>query len=136
MAEGFATHDPQRQGRMFERFSTNTRIVREDGKLLVSDRGIVNGHELSASCGALGGMTAAGSVLIIAPPGRLGEIAEIEAAVDACGCLVGVTLAPNRAGIAMRLLAPDGGALIRGIEAAFHMGARAALGVALTRRRK
>jgi urease accessory protein len=136
MAEGFATHDPQRQGRMFERFSTNTRIVREDGKLLVCDRGTVNGHELSASCGVLGGMTAAGSVLIIAPPELLGEIAEIEAAVDACGCLAGITLAPNRAGIAMRLLAPDGGALIRGIEAAFHMSARAALGVDLTPRRK
>jgi urease accessory protein len=36
----------------------------------------------------------------------------------------------------MRLLAPDGGALIRGIEAAFHIAARAALGMELAPRRK
>ena len=81
-------------------------------------------------------MTAAGSVLMIAPPDRLADIAEIEAAADACGCLAGVTTAPNGAGLAMRLLAPDGGTLIRGIEAAFHIAARAALGVDLAPRRK
>ncbi len=136
MAEGFAMHDPQRRGGCSSDFPPNTRIMRDDGKLLVFDRGTVNGHELSASCGVLGGMTAAGSVLMIAPPELLAEIAEIEAAADACGCLTGVTSAPNRAGLAMRLLAPDGGTLIRGIEAAFHMGARAALGVDLAPRRK
>jgi urease accessory protein len=81
-------------------------------------------------------MAAAGSVLMIAPPGQLADSAEIEAAADSCGCLSGVTAAPNRVGLAMRLLAPDGGTLIRGIEAAFHLAARAALGVDLARRRK
>jgi len=33
-----------------------------DGKMLLSDRGIISGDEVAASCGALGGMTAAGSV--------------------------------------------------------------------------
>lgn len=136
MAEGFAAHDPHRCGGTFTRFSTDTRIMRPDGRLAVSDRGSIRGDDLSASCGALGGMAAAGSVLMIAPPDRLADIAEIEAAADACGCLVGVTAASNRAGLAMRLLAPDGGSLIRGIEAAFHIGARAALGVDLAPRRK
>jgi urease accessory protein len=36
----------------------------------------------------------------------------------------------------MRLLAPDGGTLVRGIEAAFHVAGRAALGVGLAARRK
>jgi urease accessory protein len=136
MAEGFAAHDPHGRGGAFTRFSTHARIMAPDGRLLVSDRGSVSGEELSASCGALGGMAAAGSVLMIAPPDRLADIAEIEAAADACGCLAGVTAAPNQAGLAMRLLAPDSGTLIRGIEAAFHIAARAALGVDLAPRRK
>jgi urease accessory protein len=36
----------------------------------------------------------------------------------------------------MRVLAPESGALIRGIETAFHLAARAALGVDLAPRRK
>jgi urease accessory protein len=136
MAEGFAAHDPHRRGGTFTRFSTDTRIMRPDGRRVVLDRGSVRGEHLSASCGAVGGMAAAGSVLMIAPPDQLADIAEIEAAADSCGCLAGVTAASNRAGLAMRLLAPDGGTLIRGIEAAFHLAARAALGVDLAPRRK
>jgi urease accessory protein len=136
MAEGFAAHDPHRRGGTFMQFSTDTRIMRSDGRRVVFDRGSVRGEHLSASCGAVGGMPAAGSVLMIAPPGQLADIAEIEAAADSCGCLAGATAASNRAGLAMRLLAPDGGTLIRGIEAAFHLAARAALGVDLARRRK
>jgi urease accessory protein len=136
MADGFAAHDPRRHGRTFREFSTDTSIMRPDAKRIVVDRGSVRGDDLAAGCGALGGMTAAGSVLVIAPPGQLADIAEIEAAADACGCLAGASAAPNRAGLAMRLLAPDGGTLVRGIEAAFHVAARAALGVDLAPRRK
>jgi urease accessory protein len=136
MAEGFAAHDPHGRDGTFTRFSTHTRIMAPDGRLLVSDRGSVRGKEISTSCGTLGGMAAAGSVLMIAAPDRLADIAEIEAAADACGCLAGVTAASNQAGLAMRLLALDSGTLIRGIEAAFHIAARAALGVDLAPRRK
>jgi len=136
LADGFAAHDPHRRGGTFVRFSTDTSIMGPDGRLVMADRGRIGGDEHSAGCGALGGMAAAGSVLMIAPPDRLADIAEIEAAADDCGCLAGVSAAPNGAGLAMRLLAPDGGALIRGIEAAFHVAARAALGVELAPRRK
>jgi urease accessory protein len=136
MADGFAAHDPHRRGGIFTQFLTDTRVNRPDGKRVVIDRGSFRGEDLSATCGALGGMTAAGSFLMIAPPGQLPDIAEIEAAADACGCLSGATAISNRAGIAMRLLAPDGGTLIRGIEAAFHIAASAALGVDLASRRK
>jgi urease accessory protein len=136
MAEGFAAHDPLGRGGTFARFSTDTRIMGADGRVLISDRGSIDGDELAAGCGALGGMTAVGSVIIIAPPDRLADIAEIEAAADDCGCLSGVTAAPNGAGLAMRLLAGDGGSLIRGIEAAFHIAARAALAADLAPRRK
>ena len=136
MADGFAAHDPHRRGGTFTRFSTDIRIMRPNGKPVIFDRGSVRGKDISDDCGALGGMTAAGSVLMIAAPDRLPDVAEIEAAADRCGCLAGVTAAPGRAGLAMRLLAPDGGTLVRGIEVAFQMAARAMLGVDLAPRRK
>ena len=136
MAEGFAVHDPNRRGGTFARFAAETRIMRPDGARVVADRGSICGNDLSGNCDALGGMSAACSVLVIAPPDRLADIAEIEAAADKSGCLAGVTAAPNHAGLAMRLLAPDGGTLVRGIEAAFHVASRAALGVELAPRRK
>jgi urease accessory protein len=136
IAEGFAAHDPHRRGGTFERFSTTTSIFRTDGRRVVFDSGSVGGEALAGRYAALGGMAAAASVLMIAPPDQLADGAEIEAAADDCGCLAGATAAPNGAGLAMRLLAPDGGTLMRGIEAVFHVAARAALGVDLARRRK
>jgi urease accessory protein len=136
MADGVAAYDPHRRGRTFEGFSMDTRIRRPDGTPVVFDRGRVRGEDFGAGCGALGGMSAAGTVLIFAPPGKRPDAAEIEMAADHCGCLAGATAAPNNAGLAMRLLAPDGGTLTRGIEAAFHVAGRAALGTELAVRRK
>ena len=136
IAEGFAVHDPHRRGGIFARFAAETRIMRPGGQRVVVDRGSICGNDLSGNGDALGGMSAACSVLVIAPPDRLADIAEIEAAADQCGCLAGATAAPNQAGLAMRLLAPDGGTLVRGVEAAFHVASRAALGVELAPRRK
>lgn len=136
MADGLAAHDPHRRGGIFERFSTDTRIMRPDGTPLVFDRGHIRGHDLAAGCGALGGMSAAGSVLIIAPRDKRPDSRKLEAAADDCGCLAGVTEAPGDAGLAMRLLAPDGGTLVRGMQAAFHIAGRAALGAELAARRK
>jgi urease accessory protein len=137
MADGLAAYDPHRRGGTFQGFSMDTRVRRPDGTPVVFDRGQVWGNDLGpGDCGAIGGMTAAGSVLVIAPPDKRPDAAEIETAADNCGCLAGVTTAPNDAGLAMRLLAPDGGTLARGIEAAFHVAGRAALGVELAVRRK
>ena len=137
MADGFAVHDPHRRGGTFARFSSRYPHHAAGRRACWWSTAAASAATNSPrNCGALGGMAAAGSVLMIAPPDRLADIAEIEAAADRCGCLAGVTAAPNGAGLAMRLLAPDGGTLIRGIEAAFHVGARAALGVDLAPRRK
>jgi urease accessory protein len=56
--------------------------------------------------------------------------------VDCDGALSGCSLAPNGAGLVLRILAPDGGALARALDVAFHVAANAALGVPLARRRK
>jgi urease accessory protein len=136
IADGFAVHDPHKRGDIFQRFATEMRVLRPDGTRLVVDAGAIGGGELAALFGALGGMAAAATLLVMAPPDRCPDIAQIEAAADRSGCLAGASAAPNGAGIAMRLLAPDGGTLARGVEAAFHVAAEAALGVALARRRK
>jgi len=73
---------------------------------------------------------------VIAPPERCPDLAGIQAAADASGCIAGATSAPHAAGVVMRLLAPDGGTLAAGIEAAFHVAGEAALGSKLARRRK
>jgi urease accessory protein len=136
LADGFAVHDPQRDGAVFERFAMETRILRPDGTRLVVDAGEIGGADLAAKFGALGGFKACATMLVIAPQPRCPDIAELEAAADRVGCIAGASHAPNGAGIAMRLLAGDGGALARGIEAAFHVAGQAALGIALARRRK
>ncbi len=136
LADGFAVHDPAQSKKPFDRFVTATRIQRPDGAVLMSDRGGLCGVELTGSLGPLGGHFAAATLLVMAPTPRCADGAEMEAAAHDCGCLAGASLAPNRAGIAIRILAPDGGTLVRGIEAAFHVAARSALGVDLARRRK
>jgi urease accessory protein len=134
LADGFAVHDPNGAGRIFARFSGKQRIVRPNGKLLLQDLGSIKGEELRS--GALGSMTAAATVLLIAPPERLPARRDLEQAAERCGCLAGASAAPNGAGQVMRLLAPDGGTLARGMEAAFHVAAAAVFGAELARRRK
>jgi urease accessory protein len=136
MAEGFAVHDPLQGGGRFDRFSSETLILRPDGTRLLSEAGDIGGGEIAAGFGALGGSTAVATVLVIAPPERCPDIARLEGSVDRCGCIAGATAAPNAAGVVMRLLAPDGGTLAAGIEVAFHVASEAALGFDLARRRK
>jgi urease accessory protein len=134
LADGFAVHDPQLVGQMFASFSNCQRILRPDGRVLMLDRGSINGDQ--ARNGVLGDMAAAAAVVVIAPPGKLPSIEMLGSAVDSCGCLSGTSPGPNNAGLVMRLLAPDGGMLARGLEAAFHVAGQAALGCGLARRRK
>jgi urease accessory protein len=134
LADGFAMHDPQLAGRVFASFSNGLRILRPDGRVLMLDRGSIKGEQ--ARNGALGDMAAAASVVMIASPEELPTIESLGSAVDRCGCLSGTSPGPNNAGLVMRLLAPDGGTLARGLEAAFHIAGQAALGCGLARRRK
>jgi urease accessory protein len=134
LAEGFAVHDPRSAGRTFAQFHSRLKITRPGGRLLVQDIGRIGGEELTQ--GALGSMAAAASLLLVAPRDRCPSLQEMGQAADRHGCLGGCSLAPNDAGLVMRILAPDGGALARAMEAAFHVAGRAALGAELARRRK
>jgi urease accessory protein len=134
VADGFGIHDPKQSGRAFAQFSSRQRILRPDGRLLLQDFGRIRGDELRT--GAFGTMAAAASVLLIGPSSRLPDLNLLQQETDRAGCLAGASAAPNQAGHVMRILAPDGGVLARGLEAAFHVAAHAALGAELVRRRK
>jgi urease accessory protein len=134
LADGFAIHDPKNFGRTFAQFSCRQRISRPDGGLLLQDIGRIDGNELRK--GSAGGMAAVATILMVAPAERLPRMAVLEQAAEQFGCLAGASPAPNGAGLAMRILAPDGGTLARALEAAFHVAGRAALDVDLARRRK
>jgi urease accessory protein len=134
LADGFAVHDPRAEARAFACFEGRLRVSRPDGRLLLKDLGTIDGSELHH--GALGPMAAAASLLLIAPAHRLPAQSEMERAVERSGALAGCSLAPNGTGLVVRMLAPDGGALARAMDAGFHVAARAALGVDLARRRK
>jgi urease accessory protein len=134
LADGFAVHDPKAKARPFSRFESRLIISRSDGQLLMKDIGAIDGEELRN--GALGQMAAAANLVLVAPADKLPKLEEMEQAADRCGALAGCSLAPNGAGLVLRVLAQDGGALARALDAAFHVATRAALGVRLARRRK
>jgi urease accessory protein len=134
IADGMAVHDPRGSDGAFAQYASRLRVMRPNSRLLLQDCGRIAGSELRSS--PFGGMAAVGTASVIAPPGRLAAIKPLMQAVGECGCLAGASEAPNDAGLVLRMLAPDGGALARGIEAAFHAAGHAALGAALSRRRK
>jgi urease accessory protein len=134
IVDGITVHDPWGRGRAFAQYASRLRVVRPNGRLLLRDYGRITGSALR-TC-PMGGMAALATASLIAPPGRLAAIEPLIRAVGECGCLGGASEAPNDAGLVLRMLAPDGGRLARGIEAAFHCAGHAALGTALARRRK
>ena len=134
LADGFAVHDPGNAGRSFGSFSGRLRVMRPDGHVLLFDRGCIGGDDFRN--GALGDMAAAATAVLIAPREKWPEVEMLREAAERCGCLCGASVAPNEAGIAMRILAPDGGTLARGLEAVFHVAGKAVLGFDLARRRK
>lgn len=136
IADGFSMHCPPRSTGVFRRFASELRIERPDGRLLMLDRGALQGSDLRGGFDALGGARAAASVVLIAPPEQLPPAEEIEAEADRVGCFAGVSQAPNEAGLVVRMTAPDAGGLTRGITAAFHVITRHVLGVDLAPRRK
>ncbi|MFT4278535.1 MAG: urease accessory protein UreD [Rhodopseudomonas sp.] len=136
LADGFGAHRPARFEGTFKRFASELRVTRPDGSLLLLDRAALCGGDLGNPYDALGGAGAEGSVIVIAPAERLPAAEAIEAAAERAGCFAGVSAAPNDAGLVVRMTAPDGGGLTRGLTAAFHVIAETALGVSLAVRRK
>ena len=136
VSEGFASHDPTGMGRPFTRIALSLRVETEEGRILVNERSTLDGASLSGRASPLGAYAAYGSMVILGPAESRPDIAALQGAADAMGCLCGGSPLPNGAGLAVRVLARSGGALSTGMDAVFAVAFAALFGVAPARRRK
>ena len=132
--DGFACHDPTGGSGTFRQMGTETIIRTPCGRTLLADRGLIEGAALGTAASPLGPYRAAGTLLLL--HARLDDAAALQAALDATGCLSGISDLPNAAGTAVRLLAPDGGRLTRGLAVAFDTCFRTIFGRPPAVRRK
>jgi urease accessory protein len=135
-SSGQKNPDPKGFGRPFARYG-NVAVVRDAaGRILLNDRGAIAGEAMFAPSSPLGPHRAAGTVLVLGRGAELCDPALLDQRLAARGCVAGFSPLPNDAGIGSRVLAANGGALARGLEAAFALAFEAVFGVAPARRRK
>ena len=132
--DGFACHDPRGNDAGFDHASAETVVRASDGTPVMTDRGFIQGALLGGAASPLGPYRATGSVLLLGM--SLPEAEALRSRIDALGCLSGISALPNDAGTGIRLLAPDGGHLARGLALAFDACFCAAVGAAPAPRRK
>jgi urease accessory protein len=136
LIDGLAHHDPEGLGRPFDRYS-NAVIVRDTaGAVLLADRGALTGEVMSGAASPLGPFHAVGTRFVLGDGAERCDADILESRLAACGCVAGLSKLPNDAGVGGRVLADNGGALARGLEAAFAVAFEALVGVPPARRRK
>ena len=136
LAEGFAVHDPAGRDAPFHALATSCLIEDGGGTILVEDRGLIDCIGFLGAASPLHGYRAFGSVMVLGPQALSLDPAGAEAVLEGRGVLGGITRLPNAVGWSIRLLTADGGALARGLDAAFAFGFEVLLGTKPARRRK
>jgi urease accessory protein len=136
LSDGFACHDPAGQGRPFARAALATTVRDETGRVLVADRGAIEGAYFLGAVSPAGPHAAVGTLFALGSGAERVAAAELERRLDALRCVAGVTRTPHELGIAIRMLAPDGGTLACGLDLAFAVAFEALLGFTPARRRK
>jgi urease accessory protein len=136
--EAFLLHDPQGRGRPFSRLCSRFQVrAAESGSMLFRDR-----LDIPGDCwtrrrpGTTGAAVGLATLVFLgsegaALPARLGPALD-----DIPGLWAGASLLPNRIGAICRMLAADGHALRRGIEAGWSAARVEWTGMAPPRRRK
>ena len=141
LTDGISHHDPEGLGpegfgRPFERYS-NAVVVRDAaGRVLVNDRGSIAGEAMFAPSSPLGPYRAVGTIFVLGRGAERCDAEHFDERLAATGCVAGFSKLPNDAGIGSRVLAANGGALARGLEAAFAVAFQALMAVPPARRRK
>lgn len=136
VSEGFASYDPTGMGRPFSRIALSLRVETEDGRILVNERSTLDGATLAGPASPMGAYAAYGSMVILGSVDCRPDIGVLQVAAEGIGCLCGASPLPNAAGLAARVLAPNGGALSTGMDAVFAVAFAALFGCAPARRRK
>jgi len=137
VTESVACHDPTGEDRPFDRLDLGLTIRDPEGHALVRERSRIDGRAFTAPDSPMGPHRAYGTMVVLGAPddARLAGL-HLRQAADAAGCLTGVSPLPNGAGLGLRLLAPDGGALSAGMDAVFRIVFETLSGCAPGRRRK
>ena len=130
VSEGFAWHDLESGRRAFDRLSQHLVVNNENGRCLVRDVGSLSGRDFLGNASPLGSYKAVATTLVLAGRARLPDPALLLTAVEASGCLAGVGALPNGAGLLIRCLATDGGALRAGLASVFFESFRTLVGSA------
>ncbi|WP_159712512.1 urease accessory protein UreD [Geminicoccus flavidas] len=116
VGDGFMMHDPAHAGRAFDRFTATLRLVRPDGRLIALDRAAMSGPALLADVpGVTSGLRAQASLLLVrpaAPAAARDWCREIGALLERPDRFGGASPLRGEAGLFVRLLARDGGALL------------------------
>jgi urease accessory protein len=136
LAEGFAHHDPAGEDRPFARVALSTVVRDANDRVVLSDRGAISGSAFFGAASPAGSCRATGMLFALGPGAEGLDAAALEHRLAAAGCLAGVSRAPHELGLAVRILAPDGGTLARGLDIAFTAAFEALLGFPPARRRK
>jgi len=134
VSDGFLLHDPRRLGRAPEAYRTVT-DVSIGGRRVMVDRQFVEGRQLIEPSGPLHGHAIAGTVLLLGFGNRLAA-AELAEAVADCGARLAISALPRGCGFGLRILAKDGPAYARALDAAFGAAFVARFGIAPAPRRK
>ena len=137
-SESFAHHDPGGEDRRFDRFAAELRIRDEGGRLLALERYALAGDRLAAGASQIARWPAQGS-FVVAHRGPARDVIQtaLRAALAPTDSLYGGASAlPNEAGVGARLLARDGAALRRGLDAAWRAVRLALYGAPPAPRRK
>jgi urease accessory protein len=136
LIDGLAHHDPEGLDRPFEDYR-NTVVVRgAGGTVLLADRGSLTGEAMRSTGSPLGPFRAVGTLLVLGRGAERCNADDVERRLAALGCAAGLSRLPNDAGLGGRILAADGGALARGLQAAFAAAFEALIGLPPARRRK
>jgi urease accessory protein len=136
LIDGLAHHDPESRGRPFAAYSNNIVVRNAAGSVLLADRGSLSGEAMIGPTSPLGPYRAIGTILVLGDGSNRCDADLLERRIAACGGMAGMSRLPNNAGIGGRILAANGGALVRGLEAAFAAAFEALMGVLPARRRK
>jgi urease accessory protein len=136
VSESIACHDPEGRCRPFAEAALSLSVENPDGTALVCERAHITGEEFQDPASPLGTWRAYGALFVLGPASCLPDPVEIQAAADRTGCWSGLSPLPNAAGLGLRLLAPDGGTLATGLEAAAGRAFAALTGLEPARRRK
>lgn len=132
--DGFSWHDPLDLGRPFASYGSEMLVRTPEGRVLVAERGTLDGGELGRPASPLGPFRAAGIVVLL--NAALDDPAPLQRRLSELRCVSGVSPLPNGAGTALRVLAHDAGSLASGLAAACSACFESVTGVPPAPRRK